>query len=605
MNARLLAPLAAAVCLVCAGPAEAAPVNVTVHTAGELQQAITDYNADASDDGYVIRLAPGTYSLADEIVVTNNAGALSLLGSGARTTVLRATGAHRVMHLGDSNHHAEIDDLTITGGDAGENAGGGILSARPLDLLRVTISGNSAQNGGGIASAAHGLGVVESTFSGNSASVQSATFDTGGGAIDNQSGVYVRNSTFSGNSVAGTAAHPARGGAIRSLPSGPDSEIYFSTFAGNDVTGPNAAGRDLATAAATSFYTYVNSNIYASEPVGGAPSGQPHNCADVNVTGASGSHDLDSGSSCDGQSNSDAGLQALADNGGPTDTHALSAGSVAIDVTGDCAAINRGPASTDQRGLARPFTVDGQCDAGAYELQSGNDLALTMSGSPDPVQPGNTATFTTTVSATGPSGDATQPTLTTAVPAGATLVSITPSQGVCSGTTCSLGALLNGSNATVTMVVLTTAPGTLSSNASVTGPRPETTTANNSAAASVAVVPVPPTTVGGQTQTQPKNVISRLRFAHAHFRARKGSRVSFTLSSAGKVTFKVQRKACAKKKKHCTWKKAGKSFKRNGKAGSNGFRFVRRSLRPGPYRLVATPAGRGAKPQRASFTIVP
>jgi CSLREA domain-containing protein len=56
-------------------------------------------------------------------------------------------------------------------------------------------------------------------------------------------------------------------------------------------------------------------------------------------------------------------LGALQDNGGPTRTRALHAGSPALDVVpssgSDCAA-------TDQRGVTRP--VGGACDAGAYEL---------------------------------------------------------------------------------------------------------------------------------------------------------------------------------------------------------------------------------------------
>jgi hypothetical protein len=49
----------------------------------------------------------------------------------------------------------------------------------------------------------------------------------------------------------------------------------------------------------------------------------------------------------------------LADNGGPTGTHALLAGSVAIDAAGDCGL------PVDQRGLPR---ADGACDSGAFEF---------------------------------------------------------------------------------------------------------------------------------------------------------------------------------------------------------------------------------------------
>jgi len=52
-------------------------------------------------------------------------------------------------------------------------------------------------------------------------------------------------------------------------------------------------------------------------------------------------------------------VDILADNGGPTLTHALLAGSPAIDAAlGACPAI-------DQRGVVRP--VGGGCDVGAVE----------------------------------------------------------------------------------------------------------------------------------------------------------------------------------------------------------------------------------------------
>ncbi len=61
------------------------------------------------------------------------------------------------------------------------------------------------------------------------------------------------------------------------------------------------------------------------------------------------------------QSFTDALLGPLADNGGPTLTHALGAGSPAIDAAdaGACPA-------TDQRGVARPQGAG--CDVGAFEL---------------------------------------------------------------------------------------------------------------------------------------------------------------------------------------------------------------------------------------------
>ncbi|MEI7771337.1 MAG: choice-of-anchor Q domain-containing protein, partial [Chloroflexales bacterium] len=72
-----------------------------------------------------------------------------------------------------------------------------------------------------------------------------------------------------------------------------------------------------------------------------------------------------------------AGILPLADNGGPTVTHALSAGSPAIDTTGaDC------PFAIDQRGVARPEGVG--CDIGAFEYQPPvRDLTFTVTSTSD------------------------------------------------------------------------------------------------------------------------------------------------------------------------------------------------------------------------------
>src|SRR3970282_626777 len=64
-----------------------------------------------------------------------------------------------------------------------------------------------------------------------------------------------------------------------------------------------------------------------------------------------------------------AGLGPLANNGGPPQTHALLAGSPAIDAgSPDCP-----PPATDQRGVARPQGP--ACDIGAYERAGVNPTA--------------------------------------------------------------------------------------------------------------------------------------------------------------------------------------------------------------------------------------
>jgi hypothetical protein len=67
-------------------------------------------------------------------------------------------------------------------------------------------------------------------------------------------------------------------------------------------------------------------------------------------------------------------LGLLQNNGGPTQTHALLAGSAAIDtaVLANCPA-------TDQRGISRP--QGGQCDIGAYEADPARTLTVQRTGS--------------------------------------------------------------------------------------------------------------------------------------------------------------------------------------------------------------------------------
>ena len=76
------------------------------------------------------------------------------------------------------------------------------------------------------------------------------------------------------------------------------------------------------------------------------------------------------------------------------------------------------------------------------------------------------------------------------LPAGVTLVSVSTSQGTCSGTTaivCSLGSLAGGASATITIVVQPQSPGTLTNVVTVTGSQPDANPSNNTAAATTTV----------------------------------------------------------------------------------------------------------------------
>jgi uncharacterized repeat protein (TIGR01451 family) len=119
------------------------------------------------------------------------------------------------------------------------------------------------------------------------------------------------------------------------------------------------------------------------------------------------------------------------------------------------------------------------------------DLAVTKTDAPDPVLAGQQLTYTVKVTNNGPAA-ATGVTVSDSLPAGVTFVSATSTQGSCSGTstiTCSLGAVLAGGSATVTIKVRPTTPGTITNTASVSADGSDPSPGNNSATATTKVNP--------------------------------------------------------------------------------------------------------------------
>jgi uncharacterized repeat protein (TIGR01451 family) len=115
-------------------------------------------------------------------------------------------------------------------------------------------------------------------------------------------------------------------------------------------------------------------------------------------------------------------------------------------------------------------------------VQAGADLSLTQSDSPDPVVVGEDLTYTLAVHNRGPL-DADNVVVADDLPSGATYRSATPSQGTCTegdGTVaCFLGALANGADATVQVVVTPQSTGVLTNGASTASDEPDGADANN------------------------------------------------------------------------------------------------------------------------------
>jgi predicted outer membrane repeat protein len=212
-----------------------------------------------------------------------------------------------------------ISTTAITGNTAA--VGGGIhhVGDAPVQVSRSTVSGNVAEGGGGVFADSDGEATVENTtISGNRAS------QFGGGLLVS-SRLTIRNSTVADNNA------PSGGGINNG---------------GGDLVGDGTA--------------FVLNTIVANNPTGG-------NCAGT-ITSLGGN--VEDADSCQLREPTDLPgtdplLGSLADNGGPTQTHALLVGSPAQE-RAVCSEVDPCPA-VDQRGVGRPRFAG--VDVGAYESE--------------------------------------------------------------------------------------------------------------------------------------------------------------------------------------------------------------------------------------------
>ena len=213
-------------------------------------------------------------------------------------------------------------------------SGGAINSSGTLNVTTSLFAGNSAQEGGGVFNQSLAT-ITDSTFSGNNATIygggallnaagsETVAGDTfvsnkgpGGGAIDNDTRLSISDSTFNGNTAGGNG-----GGAVENFG---QTTITQSTLDAN--TSPY--GADILNYRG---YTLSISQSIVGDGLQGA------NC-DASAPISDGGYNIDSGSSCGfsmsnhSLPNTAPDLDALASNGGPTQTMALAPGSPALDV---------------------------------------------------------------------------------------------------------------------------------------------------------------------------------------------------------------------------------------------------------------------------------
>ena len=118
------------------------------------------------------------------------------------------------------------------------------------------------------------------------------------------------------------------------------------------------------------------------------------------------------------------------------------------------------------------------------------DLGVVTSASPASAAPGAAVTLADVITNHGP-GTGVAVVVTDVLPAAATLVSASTTDGRCSGSstvTCTLPNLANGASATITMVIKLSAPGAYQHLVTVHGGSADSVPANDSAAGAIAVV---------------------------------------------------------------------------------------------------------------------
>lgn len=238
-------------------------------------------------------------------------------------------------------------DGTVVGGSG--DVGSGIrLEGGTHTLLRSTISGNRSEFRVGAGLAVEGgavVDIVESTVSGNQGSSVyiSDWFSEG-------STVRVLNSTFSGNTDA------LRGGAVDLV--GGTLDLRLTTVSGNSGTDGSL-----------SVYNDSVLNLDHAIVANGTPRDLFRESGTINAVWSliENPGDAVNGTNLNNRFGIDPNLGPLADNGGPTLTHALVPGSPALDA-GDPAIPS--PPPTDQRGPGFVRLFNSRIDLGSFERQT-------------------------------------------------------------------------------------------------------------------------------------------------------------------------------------------------------------------------------------------
>jgi hypothetical protein len=358
-------------------------------------------NDAANGAGGAIHILQSGLTIADSSFSNNTAlgarpqdsvgGAISIDGLGGPSGVFSVSGSsfsgNRSYNSGGAIHLNMYDD-------------GNTAAISASSFVDNAVVGGTRAQGGAIGGGGTGgnpqISIGASLFSGNSAKktagAGSAVEDGSGGALafPQRARLSIENSSFYRNTAYGTG-YNANGGALYVVNNTDQFSVASSTFAENSAGWVGGAISNSGVGGGPGGR--LRNTIFAYNTAGGIANFQQHCSAELQEDGpnlqypprlTNGNYYNDATCFVGKSAPSQTGLPAfrdpqlgpLADNGGPTRTLAIGAGSPAFNAGTGC------PAS-DQRGVARPQA--GSCDIGAYELVLGLQVSrpLIAQGSAD------------------------------------------------------------------------------------------------------------------------------------------------------------------------------------------------------------------------------
>ena len=279
---------------------------------GSLRQTIAD-----APDGAVIQFAP---EIAGQTIVLTSDGIFiqkSLTVEGPIPQGITVSGGLKHFVFSVNGDDVTIRNLSIVNGRGDY---GGLRGTGHLTLENTLVANNEGTiNGGGIEFDGFHLSLINSTVTGN----------VGGGVVANASGVTIRNTTITGNSGGGLVAY--RGGVV-----------LRNSIIGNNTNDGSSPPRTNCVMLEGASMTFIGLNLSSDASCGTDPA----------------------------MLIADPKLGPLANNGGPTRTHALLLGSPAINAGSLCTE------TIDQRYVTRDKGLS--CDLGAFEFESFAPLGLTV-----------------------------------------------------------------------------------------------------------------------------------------------------------------------------------------------------------------------------------